>query len=423
VRHRHIVVPAALAIMLALLLAACGSHKKSSAATGTSSSSANSSAAGPANGKPLTIGISLSLSGDFSDEGKAAMRGYKLWASQVNAHGGLLGHRVNLKIVDDTSAPNQAVTNYENLITRDKVAFVLGPFSTLLTAPSATVAHRYGYAFIEPAGGGPAVFQAKLNNVFFVQPAPAIKNADVLAAYILSLPASQRPKTAAYPMLDDPFAGPPIERLMSILQAHGIKTVYKTTYPAELTDWSPIVAKIVSKKPDLVAAGTQVVDGYAFAKGFKQLNYNPKFLYLENGANNPLEFPSKIGAKSTEGIFSSGDWFPQEKSFGNQQFITSYVKTYGGNANQIDTTSAEAYAVGQVLQEAVAKTNSLENAKIIAALHQGTWQTVNAKNISWNQYGAPKGDMILVQWVHGVLTPVYPPSVALHAPIMKPKWH
>ena len=102
----------------------------------------------------MLIGISLSLSGDFSDEGKAAMRGYKLWQASVNAQGGLLGRKVQLKIVDDTSSPNQAVTNYENLISHDKVDFVLGPFSTLLTAPSATVAHRYGYAFIEPAGGG-----------------------------------------------------------------------------------------------------------------------------------------------------------------------------------------------------------------------------------------------------------------------------
>jgi len=400
---RRALLGAALALALAVFASTTARHAEAASST-------------------VKIGISLSLSGDFSDEGKAAMRGYKLWAKEVNAHGGLLGKKVSLKIVDDTSAPNQAVTNYQTLITRDKVAFVLGPFSTLLTAPSATIAHRYGYAFIEPAGGGPAVFQAKLDNVFFAQPAPAIKNADVLAAYILSLPASQRPKTAAYPMLDDPFAGPPIQRLMTILQAHGIKTVYKTTYPAELTDWSPIVAKIVSKKPDLIACGTQNVDGYAFAKGLRQLKYNPKFLYIENGANDPLDFPKQIGLANTAGIFSSGDWFPAEKSNGNKQFITAYVKAYGGTAQQIDTTSAEAYSAGQILQEAVAKTNSLDNKKIIAALHKGVWRTVNG-NLSWNQYGEPKGETILVQWVGGKLTPVFPAKVALHKPIAKPKWH
>jgi branched-chain amino acid transport system substrate-binding protein len=404
-----------LALALVLSMTACGGSKKSSsAAAGTTT--------GKATGTPVVIGISLSLSGDFSDEGKAAMRGYKLWTAYQNAHGGLLGRPIKLKIVDDTSSPNQAVSNYENLITHDKVNLVFGPFSTLLTAPSANIAHRYGYAFIEPAGGGPSVFAAKLNNVFFAQPAPAVKNADVLADYILSLPKSQRPKTAAYPQLDDPFASPPIQRLQQRLQAAGIKTVYTKVYPSELTDWSPIVAAVVKAKPDLIAAGTQNVDGYAITKGLIQLKYNPKFLYVENGANDPLDFPQKVGAANTAGIFSSGDWFPSEKSVGNTQFKAAYVKAYGGTPQQIDTTSAEAYACGQILADAVQQAKSIDNATLIKTLHAHTYQTVNG-TISWDQYGMPKGNEILVQWVGGKLVPVYPSSVAEHSPIVKPHWH
>src|SRR5437016_5700704 len=81
---------------------------------------------------PIKIGISLSLSGDFSDPGKAVKRGYDLWAAYVNAHGGILGRQVQLKIVNDASSPNQVVTNYQNLITRDKVDLTFGPFSSLL---------------------------------------------------------------------------------------------------------------------------------------------------------------------------------------------------------------------------------------------------------------------------------------------------
>ena len=84
---------------------------------------------------PIKIGISLSLSGDFSDPGKAVKRGYELWASYVNAHGGILGRQVQLKIVNDASDPNQAVSNYQKLITGDHVDLVFGPFSSLLTGP------------------------------------------------------------------------------------------------------------------------------------------------------------------------------------------------------------------------------------------------------------------------------------------------
>jgi hypothetical protein len=181
---------------LAFVLVVAGCSKKTASPTPSGSQ------------PPLKIGISLSFTGDFADPGAAAQRGYELWAQNVNAKGGILGRQVQLQIVDDGSSTNTVVSNYESLITKDKVDLVLGPFSTLLTAPAATRANRYGYSFIEPAGGGPLVFDAKLPNVFFAQPAPVVSCGDPFVNFIASLPADQRPTTAAYPELDDPFAAP-----------------------------------------------------------------------------------------------------------------------------------------------------------------------------------------------------------------------
>src|SRR6516225_5392760 len=196
---------------------------------------------------PIKIGISLSLTGDFSDPGKSVEKGYNLWAAYVNAHGGILGRQVQLKIVNDASDPNQAVSNYQKLITGDHVDLVFGPFSSLLTGPSATVANRYHYAFLEPAGGGPKVFALKLHNLFFVQPAPVVKCGDSFVRYLKTLPAAQRPKTASYASLDDPFSSPIADAMQQQLSSGlHVKTVYKTIYPAETTDLTPIVAKEIA---------------------------------------------------------------------------------------------------------------------------------------------------------------------------------
>src|SRR5207248_4247710 len=60
------------------------------------------------------------------------------------------------------------------------------------------------------------------------QPAPVLQSGDVFARFLLSLPRSQRPKTAAYPSLDDPFASPIADHVRGILEKKGVKTVYKT---------------------------------------------------------------------------------------------------------------------------------------------------------------------------------------------------
>jgi branched-chain amino acid transport system substrate-binding protein len=400
----------AVAVATLMLLSACAS---SSGGSGGSTASKH---------KPLVIGASVSLTGDFADPGKAVKAGYELWAQEVNAKGGILGRKVQFKIVDDTSSPTQVVTNYQNLINKDKVDLVFGPFSSLLTVPASQVAKRYGYSFIEPAGGGPQVFAAKLDNLFFVQPAPVVKQGDVFADWILSLPAADRPKTAAYAELDDPFAGPIAENIRTRFEAAGIKTVYKHVYPAETQDFSAIVGKIASAKPDVLVSGTQSEDAYAQVKSLIQLKFSPKFMFMSNGANSPVEFPSKVGAANTTGIMSAGDWFPGSTASGSAAFTAAYIKAHGGTADTIDNSSAEAYAAGQVLEEVAKKTGKIDNATIISTLHQGTWPTL-VGDLKWDAIGQPQGSFHLVQWQNSKLVPVYPGDIAKAAPVYpKPNW-
>jgi len=119
-------------ILALLVLSACGGG-------GSSTTTGNQPTT------PIKIGISLSLSGDFSADGKAFQQGYQLWADTVNKNGGLLGRKVQLDILSDASSTTQVVTNYQKLINVDHVDLVLGPFSSLLTKPASVVADGYSW--------------------------------------------------------------------------------------------------------------------------------------------------------------------------------------------------------------------------------------------------------------------------------------
>src|ERR1700716_1935199 len=238
-------------------LSACGSGS-----TGGSST--------PQVGTPITIGVSVSLTGDFSGDGKALIQGYDLWAQDINAKGGLLGHRVTMKYADDASSTSQVVTNYQALITQDHVALVFGPFSSLLTIPASVVTDRYGYAFPEPAGGGPKVFEKGLHSIFFVQPAAVEDNLVSYTKWLLSLPSGQRPKTAAYATQDDPFTQPQVDKAKGLLEAGGVTTASYKVYPAETPTWDTLAQQVVNSKADVAILGTQEPDGVAFVKAFQQ---------------------------------------------------------------------------------------------------------------------------------------------------------
>lgn len=372
---------------------------------------------------PITIGVSVSLSGDFSGDGKALVQGYDLWAQDENAKGGLLGHKVTMKYVDDTSSTQQVVTNYESLITQDKVALVFGPFSSLLTIPASTVVNRYGYAFPEPAGGGPNVFNRGLTNIFFVQPASVEDNLVSYTKWLLSLSADQRPASVAYATQDDPFTQPQVDKAKSLLEAGGIKTAYYHVYPAETTDFTPIALQVAHSKADAVILGTQEPDAVAFAKTFAQQQYNPKTIIETTGPDQGQTFSDALGG-NTEGIMVPAGWTASATAYGNDKFVSEFIAKYGGAAGDISADAAEAYSVGQVVDQAATKANSIDNKKLIDTLHTGTYQTVQGP-MSFDATGKPQGGVgvYIEQWQGGKAIFVYPASVAAAQPeYPKPAW-
>lgn len=399
-------------IVALLVLSACGG----SATTTTTTNQPQ---------PPIKIGVSLSLSGDFSADGKAFQQGYELWRDTINKNGGLLGRQVQLDILSDASSTTQVVTNYQKLITVDKVDLVVGPFSSLLTKPASVVANRYGYAMIEGAGGGPSVFTQGLHNLFDVSP-PVANLLVSFAQYLLAMPASQRPTTAAYATEDDPFTQPQVDTAKALLEQGGIKTVSYQVYPAETTDYTPIAQKMISSNAQVIITGTLLPDITAFIQAFKQQHYNPKALIATAGPDQGAQFTSAIGgATAAEGIFvPNGGWYPSIDTFQNKRMVSDYLAKYGGTADAISSDVAEAFSVGQVLQQAATKINSIDNAKLIAELHSGdTFQSVQGP-VKFNDQGENiLGTGYLFQWQKGSLVSVFPASQAQDAPeFPKPNW-
>lgn len=359
---------AAIAVLAAGILVGCTSSG------GTTSSTAGSSG-------PILIGASLSLHGPRSADGLAFQRGYELWASDVNARGGLLGRQVELKILDDHSSPTEVVTNYGTLIGADKVNLTFGPYSTLLTTPASAVAARYGYAFVEGAGGAPAVFDTPLNqadrNVFDVSQ-PVADSMKPLVNYIESLPASKRPKTASFPYTEDPFAAPPVQLAKTLLQSIGIKTY---TFPpfVESTATDQAAAQAVaSANADMVVLGSTDVPMVAdFMKVFEKDHYNPQMFVAATGPDQGAAFTAAVGVSDATGVMVPDGWFGSFPNAESHQMVHEYIAKYGGTVADVNADVAEAYSVGQVMAQAVTATGGIDNAKIIRYLHSGvTLQTV-----------------------------------------------
>jgi len=408
------------------VLAACTSSGSSSSSSSTSPSASASSSA---NTTPISIGASLSLTGDFSTDGQNFQKGYTLWAKDVNAAGGIMGRQVKLTILNDASSPNQVVTNYQTLINTDHVDLTFGPFSSLLTGPASAVAARSGFAFIEGAGGAPTVFQTPQNeadhNVFDVS-LPVADEIMPFVNYIASLPAAQRPKTAAYPMAQDPFADPPVQLAQQKLQALGVKTVYSNVFPAEPSSYTPQADNVASKAPDVVVLGsTDVPTVAAFMKAFETNHYTPKWFVAAAGPDQGAAFISAVGKGNADGMMVPNGWYPGYANAVSAKMVSEYVAQYGGSASGVGADVAEAYSVGQVAQQAIVATGGTDNAKITAYLHSGVTLNSVQGPVKFDSLGENgESDAFVFQWQSGVFDQVLPASAAGSVSIIatKPNW-
>jgi branched-chain amino acid transport system substrate-binding protein len=403
------------------ILAACSSGGGGSTASGSSSS--------PSNKQPLIIGASLSFTGDFSADGQAFKRGYLLWASDVNKAGGVDGRKVQFKFLDDKSDPTQGSTNVQQLITSDHVDMLFGPFSSLITGPTATVAARYNFAMIEGAGGAPAVFDTPSNkarhNVFDVS-YPIVDQFDPLTTWIKSLPAGQRPTTAAYPIVNNPFTIPPEQLAQKQLQAAGVKTVYSKILPMELPNATSVANQVAASGAQAVFLGSvDVPTVAAFMKAFQQQHYNPKIFAATAGPDQGAAFLKAVGKANATGVMTANGWYGGYDNPQSKAMVQEYIAKYGGTSSDINSDVAEGYGVGQVAAQAIKATGGTDQTKIIRYLHSGvTLQSVQGP-VQFNSLGMNTKPVLFVfQWQNGNYAQVLPTGApgSGHIIYPKPNW-
>src|SRR6266568_689891 len=314
--------------------------------------------------QPILIGASVSLTGDFSADGQAFQRGYNLWAADVNKAGGLLGRQVKMVYLDDKSDPTQGSTNVQQF--------------------------------------------------------------DPIVTWIKALPSSQRPKTAAYPIIDNPFTIPPEQRTQKALQTLGVKTVYSKVLPAELPNAKSVADQVAAAKADAVFLGSvDVPTVAAFMQAFAQQHYNPKIFAATAGPDQGAAFLKAVGTANATGVMTANGWYGGYDNSQSKQMVSEYIAKFGGTPSDINSDVAEGYGVGQVAAQAIKATGGTNQAKIISYLHSGVTLSSVQGPVQFDSLGMNiKPVLFVFQWQDGKYAQVLPVGAPGSSKILfpKPNW-
>ena len=398
--------PIALGCALALALSGAASASGDTTEPGDTDAATNETAT-ETSGEPIRIGISLPLTGDFSEPGTGIQEGYDLWAADVNAAGGILGRPVELIYRDDASDPNKAVSDYEQLISVENVDFVFGPFSSRLVIPASTVAEEEQMLFLEPAGAASEVFERGLEFTFYTAPAIADDHYNYLAEYLLALPEDERPTTVAVASLDDPFAQGTAYGLRDKLEAGGMEVVADEVYPPGTTDYSTIAAGIADADAEIFIGGTQFEDTVGLVRAFEELGYEPDYMAFTTGPTLP-EFEEAVG-DARNGILSPVGWSAEATYESNPEFVAAFQAMYDAEPHE---DAANGYTAGQILAqsiEAVGCADNSDECQISLRDHVRESEFVTVVGpLSFDDAGRPESAHMIQQWIGGEVEIVLP---------------
>ena len=96
-----------------------------------------------AQGQPIRVGSTMSMTGPLAATAIIHKISTEIFIENLNKRGGLLGRQIEWVMKDDQSKPDLARTQYEQLVTVDKVDLLMGPYATANSLAAMGVAQRY----------------------------------------------------------------------------------------------------------------------------------------------------------------------------------------------------------------------------------------------------------------------------------------
>lgn len=337
----------------------------------------------------------------------------KVWGNKVNGKGGILGRRVRVVCYDDRSDPTTAVSLYENLLSVDKVDFIVGGLGAPTIQRVSTLAEQNKKLFINGGGVPETLYNRGYKYLFLSATGSAQAIGSAGFEWLETLPAEKRPKTVAFVWQDTIAMEGTAQGARGVAKKSDMGVVFEEKYPPSINNFNPIVTKLKPKRPDVLFHAGYYPDTMLMVREVHLQAVNPKFFFPQCTAAAFPNFGLDLGT-AAEGIFYTVWWEPSVTYPGSKEFVEAYKTDFGLTPM---FSAGLAYAGMQIYESAIGATKSLDQEILRDYVARNTFNTV-AGPLSFNDKGLPKETrMLVVQWQRGKQVIVSPKEVAGGEPV------
>lgn len=361
-----------------------------------------------ADSNTITLGAAVQLTGALANTGRYYRDSYNFAIEQINAKGGVkVGGKqmkLSLKLLDNQSDVNLGVRQYVQLLTQDKVNFLLGPFSSNDALDDSSVAEKYQVPMVQGGGASGQIFARGYKYIFGTLPPAGDYYASTLEMLKELKP---KAKTVALIAADDSFDVAVAKGTRKLVAAAGLQLVVDSQYSEHNSDFSSLLSLTKSKHPDVILWSGHEPEALNFIRQAKSLAVSPTLMYSFTVGVPTADFRKALG-KDAEYAFGMTPWLPnaalKDEWFGDAAaFAKQYQQKFGYAP---DYHAASGVADVEAFVKAIEAAGSLDPAKVRDALAKVDFNSLygHVKFAANGQIAMPQ---TVIQIQDGQVVPIY----------------
>jgi branched-chain amino acid transport system substrate-binding protein len=351
----------------------------------------------------IKVGLSISLTGRSSLQGQQAFNGIQLWQSFINSRGGIqVGpmnrRQVRLIYYDDQSRSNRARQNTLELLQRDRVDILLGPYASDLTMVVAQVAEQHQKVLWNHGGSSDEIFSRGYKCLIGTG-SPASRYLSAVPRH-LAVNLSGLRRICILQSTRGTFASHVVRGLLQAASV-GFYSPTVLPLPTAVSSACPVVQELRSIAPDVLILAGSFQDEIAIMRQ-KQL-WPDTIRSVAAIAAGVQAFYQEV-QEGAEGVIGPSQWEPEVR-FEDAQgpnsdwFVRKFAERFG---HRPEYTAAGGFAVGLVLAECIERAGSLEDEQLREAASELDFNTFYGRFRVDPVTGCQIGHRILlVQWQQG----------------------
>jgi branched-chain amino acid transport system substrate-binding protein len=225
--------------------------------------------AAPASAQPIRVGFASAMSGPSAITGEGVMWGATMAVEDINAKGGIMGHKIEAFFADNKGTPGEAVSAVRKLVDVDKVDVIVGQTHSGACLGAMPIIKELGVPQVTEACSNPKI--REMSGVGGNEWQFRVNIDDAIMANAFSKYIGQQVKSVSIIAQNDDFGRGAAAAYDAAFKKFGVKLVSTEFFDRGQADYRPLLTKIKRANPDAVLLVMLASDASVFLRQYREV--------------------------------------------------------------------------------------------------------------------------------------------------------